>query len=333
MAMSDRNGLDVPATHIADTPGGRSYLATLLTSSPPGEAVQEVTRLLLGTEQSCSLDDRVGEHLGCPDCAAGEPHVCPYLYADRMPEPRRRTILAHLRAQLGSPPDPGLGLPEDFLLPAVGLSQADLAVAVDAVLKMPGELFRDDCHAEHKSAAGCPVCKGDVPAMLETAWPAIAAAVLPQLAAVLSSLLTALIPDGAHPAQYIAGWQDAAHRLLQPELVEHIAGRLGLPPVSGPVVATEIASVPLDEVEWSEELIEAFGATVETGSQLPSGEYDSRLVWPGGRTASGRDRLAIISADSELDAAAMQRVHQRAEAEWQASRAERATAEEGTYSR
>lgn len=37
-----------------------------------------------------------GEALGCPDCATGEPHVCPFLLADRMPEPRRTRILRHL---------------------------------------------------------------------------------------------------------------------------------------------------------------------------------------------------------------------------------------------
>lgn len=41
-----------------------------------------------------------GELLGCPDCAAGEPHVCPFLHADRLPEPRRTRILAHLRREL-----------------------------------------------------------------------------------------------------------------------------------------------------------------------------------------------------------------------------------------
>lgn len=41
-----------------------------------------------------------GEELGCPDCAAGEPHVCPFLYADQLAEPRRTTILAHLREVL-----------------------------------------------------------------------------------------------------------------------------------------------------------------------------------------------------------------------------------------
>lgn len=34
---------------------------------------------------------------GCPDCAAGEPHVCPFRYADGLSEPRRSAILAHLR--------------------------------------------------------------------------------------------------------------------------------------------------------------------------------------------------------------------------------------------
>lgn len=39
-----------------------------------------------------------GEQLGCVDCAGGEPHVCPYRYADEMPEPRRTGILRHLVA-------------------------------------------------------------------------------------------------------------------------------------------------------------------------------------------------------------------------------------------
>jgi hypothetical protein len=34
--------------------------------------------------------------LGCPD-EAGEPHVCPFIYADAMPEPRRSAILTHVR--------------------------------------------------------------------------------------------------------------------------------------------------------------------------------------------------------------------------------------------
>lgn len=38
--------------------------------------------------------------MGCPDCAAGEPHVCPFLMADAMPEPRRARVLAHLAAVL-----------------------------------------------------------------------------------------------------------------------------------------------------------------------------------------------------------------------------------------
>lgn len=43
---------------------------------------------------------RRGEELGCPDCASGEPHVCPFLMADAMPEPRRTWALGHMREQL-----------------------------------------------------------------------------------------------------------------------------------------------------------------------------------------------------------------------------------------
>lgn len=39
-----------------------------------------------------------GEALGCPDCAAGEVHVCPFLLADRWPEPRRSEALEHMRS-------------------------------------------------------------------------------------------------------------------------------------------------------------------------------------------------------------------------------------------
>lgn len=41
-----------------------------------------------------------GEALGCPDCAAGETHVCPFLLADEFPEPRRSWALDHMRAEL-----------------------------------------------------------------------------------------------------------------------------------------------------------------------------------------------------------------------------------------
>lgn len=41
-----------------------------------------------------------GAALGCPDCDAGEPHVCPFLHADRLPEPRRTAVLDHIRAAL-----------------------------------------------------------------------------------------------------------------------------------------------------------------------------------------------------------------------------------------
>lgn len=41
-----------------------------------------------------------GEALGCPDCTAGEPHACPFEYADRMPEPRRTRVLNHIRAEV-----------------------------------------------------------------------------------------------------------------------------------------------------------------------------------------------------------------------------------------
>lgn len=41
-----------------------------------------------------------GAALGCPDCAAGEPHVCPFLLADDMPEPRRTAVLEHMLGHL-----------------------------------------------------------------------------------------------------------------------------------------------------------------------------------------------------------------------------------------
>ena len=41
-----------------------------------------------------------GEELGCPDCAVGEPHVCPYLIADRMPEPQRTSVINHMNKEL-----------------------------------------------------------------------------------------------------------------------------------------------------------------------------------------------------------------------------------------
>jgi hypothetical protein len=42
-----------------------------------------------------------GERLGCIDCTAGEPHVCPIRYADAMPEPRRSAIIAHVLEETG----------------------------------------------------------------------------------------------------------------------------------------------------------------------------------------------------------------------------------------
>lgn len=41
-----------------------------------------------------------GAGLGCPDCVAGEPHVCPFIMADGMEEPRRTTVLDHMRNEL-----------------------------------------------------------------------------------------------------------------------------------------------------------------------------------------------------------------------------------------
>lgn len=41
-----------------------------------------------------------GEQLGCPDCAAAEPHVCPFLWADQQPEPARSWALAHMQGHL-----------------------------------------------------------------------------------------------------------------------------------------------------------------------------------------------------------------------------------------
>lgn len=41
-----------------------------------------------------------GEHLGCPDCIGGEPHCCPFIWADQQPEPKRTKALRHLRAVL-----------------------------------------------------------------------------------------------------------------------------------------------------------------------------------------------------------------------------------------
>jgi hypothetical protein len=41
-----------------------------------------------------------GEELGCPTCAAGDPHVCPFLHAAQMDEPRRSRILGRIRAEL-----------------------------------------------------------------------------------------------------------------------------------------------------------------------------------------------------------------------------------------
>lgn len=69
--------------------------------------------------------------------------------------------------------------------------------------------------------------------------------------------------------------------------------------MTSPADPEEIASVNLDEYEDWTVLAEAFGATVITES-YPSGEYSSRLVWPDGRQAYERDRLVIISSDSEL---------------------------------
>ncbi len=37
-----------------------------------------------------------GAELGCAMCDMTEPHVCPFLYADKMPEPKRSRVLAHL---------------------------------------------------------------------------------------------------------------------------------------------------------------------------------------------------------------------------------------------
>lgn len=41
-----------------------------------------------------------GAELGCPDCKAGEPHVCPFIMADAMDEPRRTAVLEHMRREL-----------------------------------------------------------------------------------------------------------------------------------------------------------------------------------------------------------------------------------------
>jgi hypothetical protein len=41
-----------------------------------------------------------GEELGCPDCAAGESHVCPFLIADDMPEPQRSWVIQHILEEI-----------------------------------------------------------------------------------------------------------------------------------------------------------------------------------------------------------------------------------------
>ena len=41
-----------------------------------------------------------GAELGCPDCLAEEPHCCPFLHADQLPEPQRSWALRHGRAML-----------------------------------------------------------------------------------------------------------------------------------------------------------------------------------------------------------------------------------------
>lgn len=57
-------------------------------------------RLTAAAAPEVSGGDLRGEALGCPDCASGEPHVCPFLMADLMPEPRRSAVLTHMRDAL-----------------------------------------------------------------------------------------------------------------------------------------------------------------------------------------------------------------------------------------
>lgn len=41
-----------------------------------------------------------GAALGCPDCATGIEHCCPFLWASELPEPQRTHWLRHARAHL-----------------------------------------------------------------------------------------------------------------------------------------------------------------------------------------------------------------------------------------
>jgi hypothetical protein len=41
-----------------------------------------------------------GAELGCPNCIAGEPQCCPFLWADEQPEPHRSATLKHMRYHL-----------------------------------------------------------------------------------------------------------------------------------------------------------------------------------------------------------------------------------------
>lgn len=77
--------LDGAAAHNAQPPRSQFQAPVAVCVSGPDEPA--------GTYEH-------GASLGCPDCATGEIHCCPFFWADELDEPQRSQVLRHMRGAL-----------------------------------------------------------------------------------------------------------------------------------------------------------------------------------------------------------------------------------------
>lgn len=71
--------------------------------------------------------------------------------------------------------------------------------------------------------------------------------------------------------------------------------------------AGALAEIALEQLADWDLLAEALDARLVNHEAGDSGEYDTVMHWPDGRSASGRDLLIIVSADADLASSAEQR--------------------------